>query len=137
MYAMGEATFVAREHTFNASIGVAQLHRHQGIGDQLYHHLMDRAVRHGATRMYSQVSEDNPEAVDFAEKRGFSKTGRNLRLSRLVVRDANLSGYDGVVERLESEGITIRTLAEVGMNNEPALRRIHEMAFGLARHPQP
>ena len=132
LYALGESMFVAREHTFGASIGVAEANRNQGIGDQLYHHLMDRAVMHGATRIYAQVSEDNEIGAAFAEKRGFIKNGRAMRLSRLIIEEANLDGYDGLVERLESEGITFKTMDDIGLDDEPALRKIHEMSFASA-----
>jgi GNAT superfamily N-acetyltransferase len=133
LYAFGESSFIAREHTFGGSIGVAEAHRGRGFGDRLYHHLMDRAVALGATRIYAQVSEDNHVAAAFAEKRGFSKSGRATRLSRLIVEEANLDGYDGLVERLESEGITFKTMADVGMDDEPALRRLHEFLLISAR----
>ena len=55
VYAVSESVFVAREHTFNASISVIEAQRNQGIGDQLYHHLMDRAVSHGANRIIPSV----------------------------------------------------------------------------------
>ncbi|HEV3311066.1 MAG TPA: GNAT family N-acetyltransferase [Chloroflexota bacterium] len=124
--------FVEREATFAANIGVAIGSRRQGIGSRLSDQLMERAGHHKATRLYSQISEDFPEAEAFAERRGFTKTGRAQRMSRLLVADANLDGYDGVVERLEQGGIVIKTLAETGRSDR-LLRAVFDMSFTAAR----
>src|SRR5262249_49005481 len=49
------------------------------------------------------------------------------------VQSANLAGYDGAVERVEEGGLPIKTLAEIGMDNEPFLRSLHRMSFESAR----
>lgn len=133
LYVFGESTFVARENTFGGNIGVAKQHRNTGIGSELSDHMMSRAEVHKATRIYSQVSEDSQSALTFAENRGFEKTGRATRLSRLVLAEANLDGYEGLVDRLESDGIDFRTMAEIGTENEAVLRQIFDVLFEAAR----
>lgn len=133
LYVLNELRHVLRPHTYAANIGVAKGHRGQGLGNMLYRHLEGRLHLHGATRIYGRVSEDQPEAMAFFERRGFSRTGRADRMSRLVVREANLEGYDGAVERAEDQGIRIQTLREIGMDDQQTLRRIHRMSFESAR----
>ena len=131
IYSLGESMFVAREHTFGAGLGVAEAHRNQGVGDQLYRHLMDRALSHGATRIYSEVSENNDLGAGFAKRRGFSKTGRAARLSCLKVAEATLDGEGELIDRLEAEGIVFKSMDEIG-HDEPALRKIYDLEYGSA-----
>ena len=133
IYDLSESMFAAREHTFQASLSVSKADRNKGIGDQLYHHMMDRAILHGATRIYSHISEDNTVGSAFADKRGFSKTGRSTRFSRLNIAEANVEGYLKVLQRLEADGLTFKSMDEIGLDDEPVLRKIYDMALGAAR----
>jgi mycothiol synthase len=124
---------VEREATFAGNIGVASDQRIRGVGSTLFAHLMQRAEHHGAARLYGQVSADDDSAISFLLNRGFAKTGRAQRMSRLVVADANLTGYEGLEEHLRAGGIVIQTLAEVGMADEAMMRRIADMNYAAAR----
>lgn len=133
VYNLGESMFAAREHTFGAGLSVSKHNRNTGIGDRLYRHMMDRAVLHGATRIYSHVSEDNTLGAAFAETRGFSKTGRATRLSRLDIAEANLDGHLEVLQRLEADGIAFKSMDEIGLDDEPVLRKVYDMSLSVAR----
>jgi GNAT superfamily N-acetyltransferase len=84
----------------------------------------------GARRLYCRIREDQPESLAFAEKRGFRPTGRVERESRLKVDEARLDGFNGVEAQLRQEGISISTLAEIGMENDRFLRALHHMSEG-------
>ena len=133
IYDVGESMFVAREHTFSASLSVAEANRNQGIGDRLFHHMMDRADAHGATRIYSHVSEDNHVGAAFAEVRGFLQSGRVTRLSRLTVSEASLDGHDEALERVRASGIDFKTMDEIGLDDESLLRTIFDMTLESAK----
>jgi len=134
IYVVADAFFLDRPHTFTANIGVGAANRRRGIGSRLYDHMLERVKAHEGNRIYCFISEAESEAVQFAKNRGFTTTGRANRMSRLDVEKANLdNGYQGIVERLEAEGIMFRTISEVGMENEPVLRAIHAMAYESAR----
>jgi GNAT superfamily N-acetyltransferase len=133
VYALGEATFMARENTFMGSIGVAGPQRRKGLGSRLFDHFMECALEHGATRIYSQVTEGDDSSAVFAEKRGFKRNGRAMRVSTLALDQANLDGYDGLIERQEAAGITFKSMADIGFDDEPVLRAIHEASFESAK----
>jgi mycothiol synthase len=133
LYVLNEITFFRRPFTFGANIGVAKGERGKGIGTALYNHMLERAKQNGATRLYGHVSEDSPDSLTFFETRGFSRTGRADRMSRLKVNEANLDGYDGVLETVAAGGIDIKTLSEIGLDKEPLLRKIHKMTSVSAR----
>jgi len=127
LYLLSKMSWIERKNTFAGNIGIDHGHRGRGVGSALFNHLMDRATAEGATRLYGQVSAEEEAAATFLEHRGFAKTGRAARMSRLVIAEANLEGYEGVVDRLREGGIEIRTREEVGPDNEPAMRAIHAL----------
>lgn len=133
LYVLNEQTFLQRPNTYAANIGVALSARHKGIGSKLYDHMLERAGDQGATRLYGSVSDANNEPIEFFEHRGFTRSGRANRMSRLKVADANLHGYEGIVEKVEDSGIEIKTMSEIGLENESMLRKIHHMTLDSAR----
>ena len=94
----------------------------QGIGAELYDLLLARATELEAGRIYSDVREDRPNCRAFAEKRGFKESGHSNRQSRLLIESVSLTGYEGLEDRLRSEGIEVKTLLEVSGRSDPALK---------------
>lgn len=132
-YGVVSKMHVERKDTYGGDIDVDISHRNQGIGSRLHELVMERATYHGARRMYAAVAEGDPESLSFAERRGFSKTSRAWRFSRLTVAEANLEGYEGLIDKLKLEGIDIKSMAEPGMNEEAMLRRLYHMVFDAGR----
>jgi ribosomal-protein-alanine N-acetyltransferase len=58
------------------SIGVKPSERRRGIGSALLADLMTRAVVLGAKRIFLEVSEKNPAAIDLYTAAGFERVGR-------------------------------------------------------------
>jgi GNAT superfamily N-acetyltransferase len=100
----------------------------QGIGSRLYDHLLPRAKEIQAKKLYVWIRDGEQHVLDFVLHRGYTLTPRSHRLSRLNVHTANLEGFEGVEERLRREGIDICTVADVGVENEEFLRRLHAMS---------
>jgi GNAT superfamily N-acetyltransferase len=107
--------------------------RGQGIGSSLYEQLLSQAQDWAALRLFCDVREDRPDALQFALTRGFHETGHVARLSKLDVEEANFEGYEGLPERLEREGIRVTTLAELGTEDEELLRAIHGAQIAAAQ----
>ena len=99
----------------------------QGIGSQLHDQLIERARELGATHLYGEFLERLSEAERFLSRRGFDRTGRVQRMSRLDVHRANLAGYEGIEERVQAEGLRIATLAEAGPDDEGLFRALHQL----------
>jgi RimJ/RimL family protein N-acetyltransferase len=69
-------------------------------------------------RVYTDVREDMPESLAFAEHRGFQQTGRVDRMSSLGVRNARLDGFPDAEERVLQSGVRIATLEEIGLHED-------------------
>ena len=133
IYVLRELTFFDRPHTFGASVTVRSCERGKGVGTMLFNRMIESATLHGATRVYSEIAEDHPEGLEFAEHRSFKKTGRVERLSRLTVARANLEDHAAVADRIVAEGIEIKTFAQIGIEDEAMMRKIHAMADETSR----
>ncbi|MES9971675.1 MAG: GNAT family N-acetyltransferase [Candidatus Thiodiazotropha sp.] len=53
---------------------VSESHRGEGIGQALMKHLMDWAIGKGLKRVQLLADRDNPAALDFYQKQGWSET---------------------------------------------------------------
>jgi mycothiol synthase len=124
---LAELWSAARPGAWELYLEVDRDQRGRGIGSRLYEHLMDRVQRLDVHRLYATVREDDAPSLAFAARRGFQPTGRIDRESRLTVADANLTGFAGLEKRLTQDGIVIRTLAEIGMEDESFMRALHAM----------
>ncbi len=63
-----------------ARIGVLPEHRRRGIGAELYSAASAWARERDARELESQVREDDPESLAWAERRGFREVSRNSML---------------------------------------------------------
>jgi L-amino acid N-acyltransferase YncA len=121
--------WTAREPgVFMVYLEVGEGHRGHGIGRKLYAHLLERARELGVRRFYTQIREDDARSMAFAEARGLKPNGLAERSSRLKVHDARLVDFAGAEEQLASQGIIIRTLAEIGTDDETFMRALHSMS---------
>ena len=96
----------------------------RGIGRLLSDHLESRVQALDGNRLYGFVRRDRLREQAFAKARGYEHTGHGNRWSRLDPKRANLEGHTGSIERLEGEGISIKTLADTG-ESEEFLRKLH------------
>lgn len=122
-----ESWRVKEPGVWHAFLAVARERTNRGIGSRFYEFLLERAGALHMKRVYAEVREDQPAHLTFATKRGFNPTGHTMRMSRLMVAEAQLASFTGVAERLEREGMRITTIAEMGVDNEPFLRAAHAL----------
>ena len=116
-----------------AAVEVDGIEQGKGIGSKLWQDAERTLVGLGARKVYSQVRETDAHSQRFAVAGGFSKTGRAHRISRLMLSDVNLDGYDGIEERLEREGIVIKSMPELDANDEAFLRDLHAAVQDASR----
>lgn len=125
-----------RPGAYHLDLFVHPEHRHHGTGRLLWEHVSRLVSEWNADRVHTNVREDDAESRGFAERRAFEATGHGNRLSRLEVAKADLTGYDGLIERLGGEGIQIDTLQELGADDEDFLHALHE-TINVAAHDIP
>jgi ribosomal protein S18 acetylase RimI-like enzyme len=102
---------------------VAPEHRGQGTGEALYRAAFEFAEAQGATRMASEVRDDCTVGLEFAKRRGFRVARHSFELG-LDLYDFDDGPYGGIIEALESSGITFASLADYG-DSEDARRRLY------------
>jgi len=84
----------------------------KGIGEALYHKLMAELKPYDPIQVRTFTREDIPRSGRFFGERGFAE-GKRTWESFLDVATFDFSPYDGVVEQVLAQGITMHTLAEV------------------------
>jgi GNAT superfamily N-acetyltransferase len=132
IYFFGGDWSYERPDTYFASIGVARAEWGRGIGGALYRHIMDRAGRLGAKRIYGNVLEGDEHSMGFAERRGYQPDGRVARTSRLTLADASDVGIAEARDSVAKAGIDICTLQEAGLE-DAFLRRLHDVQFEIEK----
>ncbi|HEX8917963.1 MAG TPA: GNAT family N-acetyltransferase [Chloroflexota bacterium] len=125
--------WVASPGSADVSINVRPEQRGQGIGSALYNRLEDAARDFGAERLFTEVRENQPDGLRFARKRGFEPTDHVSRLSRLEVSAARDESYDVLEERLREQGVTVKSLAQLGPDDIDVLREWHRVDMETAQ----
>lgn len=108
--------------------------RGPGIGARLYDDALAFARSLGARRLDSDVHDDDPAALRFAEKRGFT-VDRHAFASVIELAAFDEAPFAGLVEAVAAGGIRFLTLADVGESDD-WLRRLHALnAQAVAADP--
>ena len=131
--------------TFEAFVAVDEAEQGQGVGSKLWSDLEPLLIEKGARKVYVEIREDRERPQKFATVRGFRNTGRASRMTRLVLSEVNLEGYEGIEERLAGEGIVIKPMSELDASDENLMRELHQAEQDAARdipsseefHPTP
>lgn len=113
-----------------ARIVVDPTQRHCGAGTYLYERAVEIARSHHATHIMSEVGEDCPECLRFAEHRGFHIEHHTFE-SRLNLATFDEASFAGVIEAVEATGIRFFTLADLG-NTDEARRHLYEINMRFA-----
>lgn len=66
---------------FGVGVSVHPTHQNQGIGTALYERMMQELQPHDPIKLLASTRADKPEALRFAEKRGFREEFRTDRKS--------------------------------------------------------
>lgn len=96
---------------------VDPLKRNCGAGTLLYNAAFRLAQVQDATDLLSDVRENCPAGLQFAQHRGFSIT-RHILVSRLPLAPFDEGRFAGTVEAVEATGIRFFTLADVQVTPE-------------------
>jgi len=116
---------------FFAAVEIAEVHQGRGYGSDLWRDAERYLRERGVTKAYNSIRENLERSQRFAADRGFERTGRADRMSRLVLADANLEGYEAIDAEMEHRGITIRTIAEIGTDDDAFLRDLYEATSAM------
>jgi mycothiol synthase len=95
-----------------------------GIGTRLYDHALDAVMRLDPLTVDTWSRQDMARLVGFLERRGFVEDWR-MWLSELDLTRFDERAFAARVRPLESQGITLRSLAELGSTDENVWRQIH------------
>lgn len=101
--------------------------RNKGIGAQLYDVASRYAQENGALSFESNVFDNEPHSLRFAQTRGF-KIQRHLFESRIDLSRFHLGPFAGIIEQVRASGIRLFTLAEVG-NTRENLRKLWKVYY--------
>jgi GNAT superfamily N-acetyltransferase len=102
----------------------------RGVGSQLYADGVQFARDHGATLLEAEVRDHLPDALHFAQQRGF-QLDRHIFESTLDLATFDEERFAGVIESVEASGIRFFSLADLG-NTEEAQRSMRSIAAMLS-----
>jgi GNAT superfamily N-acetyltransferase len=111
---------------FRLSVAVEPEWRCQGIGAQLFEVGLEFAQSYGAERLVSSVGDNAPEALRFAEKRGYHLE-RHTFESALDLTTFDEQPFVAVLERARDDGIRFFSLADLGEVTEEVQRKLYEL----------
>ncbi len=122
---------------FGADVAVHPDARRRGIGSALWGRLEARLREHQAISVKTRAWEKMPEALAFAERRGFREVLRAWE-SRLDVAAFDVARVAPEVDQALASGVTITTLAAERAKRIENLGRIHTMEAEIAEDvPRP
>lgn len=101
----------APDHHFTVWVIVASEYRGQGIGSALWDNMEKDLKELGATRLGSDVFDNDPQSLAFAERRGFA-IDQHFFNYELDLTTFDETSYLAAVTALEAQGIRFCTLAD-------------------------
>lgn len=122
----GQHTASMRAGHFWLNVIVDPGWRRQGVGGQLFAKGLAWVQAQGGQVLESTVWDNRPEALQFAERRGF-RINRQSFDSVLDLTCFEESRFAGLLEKLYRAGFRFFSLAEVGPLTEESKRRLYEV----------
>lgn len=102
-------------------------YRNQGIGTAFYDHVYNIISKRDDFKLIlADTREDNPQSIRFLEKRGFKQVMRYPR-SHINVQAFESERYDGLISKLEKEGIRFYNVNQLAEKYEDYQRKIYDM----------
>ncbi len=109
MYTQQEWMFHPQKFLVNVQVG--RDHQGQGIGKRIWAELESELRALKAVKLFAPVREDEARARRFLMERGFAEEQRE-REAALSLADADLSGFEAAVKRVQAQGYALMTFAE-------------------------
>lgn len=110
---------------FGVGVSVHPTHQNQGIGSALYERLMQELQPHDPIKLLASTRADKPEALRFAEKRGFREEFRAWE-SKLELAKFDPAQWAKAVEKVLAQGYKVRSFAELASDPERE-RKMYEL----------
>ena len=106
---------------FYVWVVVDQPRRRRGVGAALYAEVQEFLLAQGAASLASEVRDNDPDALRFAEQRGFSVDRHHFE-SRLDLTTIDETPYQPAIAALEAAGMRFFSLADLNDSQEARLR---------------
>ena len=116
--AIGQGVYAQQEwmyhpQKFSVSAQVGREWQGRGLGKLIWTRLEEEVRSLDAIKLFASVREDGARALRFLTERGFAEEQRE-RESAVRLADANLSGLDDAVKRVQANGYELMTFADFG-----------------------
>lgn len=125
-----QSIWFAHPQKFMIWIGVRPVHQRRGIGSMLFETIMHGLQQFDPIALRATATEDLNQSIQFLEKHGFQEVIRDIR-SKLNVQSFDLSRFTNLDDRLQANGIEIKTLPE--LENDPGRnRKLYDLDWELS-----
>lgn len=112
-------------------------HQKRGIGSRLWEHALAELRQRGAQLIQGMVREYHTDAIAFAERRGCYEVGRAWE-SRINPQAFDPAPFQPYLDRAQTAGIVLTTLAEEKLHDSNWLRKAYDLQMALqADEPSP
>lgn len=135
----GEPAWSLRPGKYHVEVEVHPAYQRRGMGTLLYNQAMARlAARTPQPTLYTaETREDLTGGIRFLEAHGFQQVMRSPS-SVLHVPGFDSSRSDGVLERVEANGIAIRTMHELSQSDPEWQHKLYDLDWACTLdEPQP
>jgi GNAT superfamily N-acetyltransferase len=111
---------------YGLRLEVDPTYRRRGAGGLLLERLLDELRARAALLVRAGVTESDVNSIRFLNRHGFREVWRNLE-SRLELAALDPLPFAGAAERVESQGVTVTTLAAEITRDPGVLRKVYEL----------
>src|SRR3989442_4925354 len=122
---INHAMWMYHPQKFLINVIVDPQYQGRGIGSQIYEKLAGELESLHAITAWTDVKENLPVAVAFAERRGFKEKKRALE-SRLKPSEVDLKRFRKYTDEASMEGIKITTLPEAQAEDPDSVSKLYE-----------
>lgn len=127
---VGVALYDQRAHTYDPvkfwfDGGVLPEHQKQGIGTALLDEVVDAIQAHQGKEIITATGENTPYVIEFLEKHGFEIFNKAWE-SHLKLDAYDPTSYEGLIEKLNSEGISFKTYSELA-DSDNHLEKLYDL----------
>lgn len=112
---------------YAVDLRVDPLYLHRGIGTGLFAWMHSQLLLRGATRLLAWIDAEGTQVQRFATRSGFRETGQVVQEYYLTVADADTHCVAELEALLQTEGLRILSLSELGRTGLLFLRSLQRL----------